>query len=144
MKERIVIVFVAIILGLIITTAGFFIYQTTQQLPPDEPTAAQTKTAGASDTNDEESGFFLKVDEPLDESVATTRTIQVKGKTNPDNIIVVSTNQEDATGSPSKDGQFSMSVTIDTGTNKILTRVISPTGEEKIDERIVTYTTEEF
>lgn len=139
MKERIVIVFIAIALGLFVTTLIFFIYQQTKILPKNTPKSSNTVVKQTpADT------ILLSIDEPKNESITDRRTIQVKGKTNPENTIIVSTNQEDVVASPTTEGQFSISVTIDTGVNKILTRVITPSGEEKTDSRIISFSTEEF
>lgn len=147
MKERLVIVFIAAILGLLITTAGFFIYQSTKALPNNDspqPVAAKTKVTEPQATPTPPSGLYLIIDTPTDESLVGNRTINIKGKTNPDNTLVISSNQEDVEAKPTSDGTFSTTITIDTGTNKIITRAISPTGDEKMDQRIVTYSTEDF
>lgn len=139
MKERIVIVFIAIALGLFVTTLIFFIYQQTKILPKETP-----KSLGKIVTPAPENSILLNIDEPKDESITDRRTIQIKGKTNPENTIIASTNQEDVVANPTSDGQFSISITIDTGVNIILTRVITPNGEEKTDSRIISFSTEEF
>ena len=145
MKERIVIVFIATILGLLLTTAGYFIYQTAisyseESKKDDNP----INLGGKTETQEKEELEALTVTEPKNEEVLDKRTINVKGRTYAENTVIVSTNSEDTVGTPAKDGKFSISVTIDTGVNKITTRSVSPEGEEIIDERIVTYSTEEF
>lgn len=145
MKERIVIVIIATLLGLLLTTAGYFIYQAAvsyQQEAGQENTPIDlTDQEKKDNTADPES---LTVNTPKDEEVLDTRTIEVKGRTFAENTVVVSTNTEDVVGTPSRDGNFSVTVTIDAGVNKIVTRSIAPDGEEYIDTRIVTYSTEEF
>lgn len=143
MKERIIIVFVAIVLGLIITTIGFFLYQSTKILPQDQPKNS-TNNKKISPTPSQESGIMLIIDEPKDLSITDKRTVVVKGKTDPKNTIIVSTNEEDSVASPNSLGEFSVSVTIDAGANKIITRSITSEGEEKDDVRTVTFTTEDF
>ena len=145
MKEKIIIVFIALFLGASMTTLGFLIYKQTQKQPETKTNInlpADFTTNEAS--NENTSGILLNVSEPLDETVVDKRTVIVKGETNPENMIIVSSNEEEVTGVPSKDGKFSLSVTIDSGLNKIITRSISPNGEEVVDERTVTYSTEEF
>lgn len=141
MKERLIIIFVAIVSGLIITGAGFFIYQSTKKVN-DRPI---DKTTNATITPKVEEGkMFVKVAEPSDESITTKRTLSIKGSTNPDNIIVVSTNLEDVQGKPSQDGNFSITVDIDAGANKVITRAISPSGDSVEDVKTITYSTEDF
>lgn len=143
MKERIIIVFVAVVLGLVITTVGFFIYESAKSVP-EKTSIPQTAQKKENTHATPEKKLFLTIDSPTDESVTDKRTIEVKGKTNPENIIVVSTNQDDVVAKPTSEGQFSVSVIIDAGTNKLITRSIAPTGDETTDERTVSFTTEEF
>jgi hypothetical protein len=140
MRERLIIVFIALAIGLLITTLLFFLYQqtkitnkTTQQYRPNSsaPKAEEVKIP-------------LSIDDPSDFSISDRRTIQVRGKTNASNTIIVSTNQEDVVSKPASDGKFSVSITIDSGANVIVTRAITPDGEETSDTRVITYSTEEF
>lgn len=145
MKERIVIVLIAGVLGLLVTTAGFFIYQSTKTITEERKRDEKPIEIGFGDTNGESKDTtILNVTEPPNESLVDKRTIQVKGKTLPDNTIVVSSNQEDVVGVPKSDGDFSITIAIEAGVNKIITRSISPEGEVTIDEKIVTYSTEDF
>lgn len=142
MKERATIVFIAVILGLLLTTVVFFIYQSTKVLPKD---IEKSKNASKDATpTKSENNLYVVVDEPKNESITDKRIVEVKGKTNSDNLLIISSNQEDQVISPTSTGQFSASITIDAGTNKIVTHAISPSGEETTDMRIVSYTTEEF
>ena len=138
MKERIVIVLIAIALGIFVTTLVFFIYQQTKILPKN---ASQTNSASKEKPQEK---YFLSIEEPKDESLTEKRTIEVKGKTNPGNTILISTNQEDVVATPTSDGKFSATITIDAGTNNLTTRSVTPDGEEKVDTRIVTFSTEDF
>lgn len=140
MRERVIIAFIAVVLGLLITSAGFFLYESTRIVPQEKKEEQKVKAPKPAP----ESLLFLTIDEPKDEALVTKRTIQVKGKTNKDSTIVISSNQEDVVVTPAENGQFSATLTIDAGTNKLITQAISPKGEEKIDERIVTFSTEEF
>lgn len=143
MKERAVIIFIAVIIGLLLTMIVFFIYQSTKVLPKeDKKTPSTQKTISPTPTP--LSGVYLVIEEPKDEAVIDKRTVEIKGKTNTDNTIIISTNQEDIVAKPNSQGNFSVSITIDAGTNKIVSRAITPNGEEVIDERTISFTTEEF
>lgn len=142
MKERLIIIFVALIAGLFITSAGFFIYQSTKQTS-DTPVAKTNPTTNG-DSTETPSGLYVRVSEPTDEAITEKRTLTIKGTTNPDNIIVVSTNLEDIQGKPTQEGNFSVTVDIDAGANTVITRAISPTGASVQDIRTITYSTEEF
>lgn len=138
MKERVVIVLIAIALGIFVTTLVFFIYQQTKIVPKTN-TSANSKIK---QTPKEK--YFLSIEEPKDESLTEKRTIEVKGKTNPENTILISTNQEDVVAMPASDGKFSATITIDAGANNLIVRSVTPEGEEKTDTRTVTFSTEEF
>ncbi len=142
MKERLIIIFVAIVAGLFITSAGFFIYQSTKKIN-DTPTTTQTVTV-TPQQNKDESGLFITISEPKDESLTNKRTLSIKGSSNPENLIVISTNLEDIQIKPSRDGDFSATIDIDAGANEIRTRAIAPSGNSAEDIRTVTYSTEEF
>lgn len=142
MKERIIIIFVALIAGLFITSAGFFIYQSTKSsAETDTPNDISQNTIPTPGTPD---GIFVKIDEPTDESITNNRTVEIKGTTNPENTVVVSTNLNDVTGKPEGDGKFAVEVDIAAGANIIVTRSVSPDGESAEDTRTITYSTEEF
>jgi len=140
MRERVIIVFIAVAIGLLITTLVYFLYQQTKITPQrttNSPISLQATPVPAS-------AVYLVVETPSDESISDRRSIQVKGETKSENIIIVSTNQEDVIAEPSADGKFSVTISIDAGSNKIVTRAIAPNGEETSDTRVITYSTEEF
>lgn len=138
MRERIVIVFIAIAIGLLVTTLIFFLYQQTKTIPQ------KTINTLGSPTKAPSQDVYLAVETPGDEQISDRRSIQVKGKTDADNIIIVSTNIEDEVVKPTSDGRFSVTITIDAGANILVTRAIAPSGEETIDRRVITFSTEEF
>ncbi len=141
MKERLMIIIVAVVSGLIITGAGFFIYQSTKKVN-DAPSRSNTSVT-VTPTEDEDK-IFVRVVEPSDESLTNKRTLNLKGATNPNNIIIVSTNLEDVQGKPSSEGNFSITVNIDAGANTVITKAIAPNGDSAQDIRTVTYSTEDF
>jgi len=140
MKERLIIIVLAIISGLVITTIAFFIYQNFISKTNTATEKVNTQEAAPEASKD----LLLEISDPLDGSLTDKRTISVKGSTNPENVVVVSSNQEDNSGKPTTDGKFSISVTIDAGANFIVVRSIAPDGNEIKKEIVVTYTTEEF
>lgn len=140
MRERLIIVFVAVAIGLIVTTLIFFLYQQTKTIPNQS-----NKSAGSQNlATPTKSPNYLTIDEPQDEALSNRRLLQVKGRTHQEDVIVVSTNQEDKVVHPASDGKFAVSITIDAGANIIVVRSIAPDGSEKKDSRTVTFSTEEF
>ncbi len=140
MKERLIIIVLAVVSGLIITTVAFFIYQ---NFIANSNIAGEKKQTTQATTQSSEN-LLLEISEPTDGSLTDKRTISVKGVTNPENVIIVSSNQEDNSGRPTSDGKFSITVTIDAGANVIIVRGITPDGNEIKKELVVTYSTEEF
>ena len=143
MKERILIVFIAGILGLLITTAGFFIYQSTKVLPIEQPKSKINIPLTLTSPTPKQL-VALTIFEPKEEAIVTNRSVAIKGKTDPKNTVIISSNQEDIVATPSKTGEFSATITIDAGINKIITEVVTPEGKSFQDERMVTYTAEDF
>ncbi len=146
MKERIIIVLIALVFGLAVTTLGYFIYQSAKNLPEDSQkiTAINSKNTKGNQTQIDNNQVYLTITAPDSDSITANRTIQVKGKTNSENTILISSNLEDIVAKPSQLGEFVATVTIDAGTNKLVTRAVAPNGEEKIDTRIISFTTEDF
>lgn len=141
MKERIVIVFIAVALGLVVTTIAFLIYQQARILPGHEikpQSLLKTTPTPLPDKN------YLTVDEPANESIIDKRTIVIKGKTNPENTLIITTNTKDQVVTPTSQGAFSVTTTIDVGVNKIILTSVAPDGTQKQTSRIITFTTEDF
>lgn len=142
MKEKIIIVFVAVLLGLFATTAVFYIYESSKKLPGQEAKKIETAPPGTAQQKNQ--NLFLNIDEPKDESVVAKRSIQIKGSTNPGNTVIISSPSDDSVIQPASDGKFSTTITIDADINRISARSISTSGEETKQEFIVTYSTEDF
>jgi hypothetical protein len=140
MRERLVIVLVAAAIGIIVTTLIFFLYQQTKSIPSKSTNISAVNEPAPTPANSQ----YLTIDQPQDESVSDRRSIQIKGRTNPGSTIIVTTNQEDSVAKPTADGNFAVTVTIDAGSNMIVTRSIAANGEEAQDIRVITFTTEEF
>lgn len=145
MKEKIVIIFIALAIGLFITTIGFYFYQSnknssTANISKNQGNKQNSQASKTLDIN----GIILTVDQPQNEDLTNKRVIAIKGKTNPENTIIVSSNTDDVIESPASNGSFSVNIPIDTGSNILIIRAVSPNGEEKNVQRIVTYSTEEF
>lgn len=139
MKERIVIIFIAVTIGLILTTFGFFLYESTKPAKKESP--KPTTTQKTTKTQDE---ILLSINEPVDEFVTTKRTIAIKGKTNPSNTLIISTNQEDTVAIPTSSGSFSTTISIDTGINKIIIKAITENGDEKTVTKTVSFSPDDF
>ncbi len=139
MKERIVIIFIAVTLGLLATTIGFFFYESSK--PLKEVTTKPTLSSMQPFPKDK---ITLNITEPKDEAITANRSVRVKGKTDPGNSVIISTNQEDLVVSPTPQGDFTATITIDAGVNKLVVEAISPDGDNKKVIQTISFTSEQF
>lgn len=138
--EKLVISFLAVIIGILFAGVAFYLYQSSKVVP-------QTKTstvALASPTPTPISSLYLTVDVPDDEKVVDTKIITVSGKTIPDAVVIVSTDAGDQVFTPATNGNFSTTATLISGANVIVVSAISQNGEEASLTRTITYSTETF
>ncbi|MBI2026046.1 MAG: hypothetical protein HYT06_01550 [Candidatus Levybacteria bacterium] len=138
-QERVVLSFIMVFIGLVVAAGAFFFYQANTKENKD-----QVAQINVSPTPLIESGFFLNVESPKDESLADRKTIKVSGKTTPDATVVILTTSLHEVVKPSMQGDFSTNITIDDGLNYIKIQAIAPNGEIETVERVVSYTTEDF
>jgi len=138
-KEKIILSSVAIIVGLAVAGATFYLYQSTKVISPKE-----LKNIAASPTPTPLPSFFLAIDSPKDEDVVTKKVVSVSGKTTTDATIAVVTSVDEKVVAPDRNGNFSTTVSIDNDQNVITITAVSSAGEEKTITRTVTFSTEDF
>ncbi|MDP2649334.1 MAG: hypothetical protein Q8P10_00665 [bacterium] len=138
--EKLVISFIAIVVGIIVAGGAFYLYQTTKTIP-----SSKTKTVTlATPIPAQTSSIFLSIDNPKDESVVDSKTLIVSGKTEKDATLVVLTDSVDQVITPAANGNFSTTVTLNDGENHIEITAIAPDGNETKVDRTVTFSTEQF
>lgn len=138
--ERVILSFIAVVIGLIVAGIAFFIYQSTRVIPSyNVPTITLQKV-----TPTPGPGVLLTIDQPSDESVIQTRTITLSGKTAPQTTVVVNTGSDDEVVSPSQSGDYTVTLTLASGENEIVVTAIDPTGNETTKTITVTSSTEDF
>lgn len=139
--EKIVLSFVAVLVGLLVAGVAFYLYQSTKALSP-------TSTHGVSVTSPTPTpklATFLTIDSPQDESVTDNKTITISGKTTGDSTILLSTPTSDMIVTPvGSTGTYSASTTIQSGENVITLTAIAPNGDEVQKKITITYSTESF
>lgn len=140
MKERIVIIFIAVTLGLLFTTIGFFLYESSKPAKKITPTPVAEKSEPILKKED----ITLTISEPNDEIIVSSRTVRVRGKTDPQNTVIISTNEEDEVVKPTSLGDFTATVSIDAGVNKLIIQAITPDGEKKEIIQTISFSSEEF
>lgn len=138
--EKIILSFIAVLIGLLATGFAFFIYQGTKTIPSDKIKTIVVKNPSPIPA----SSVFLVIDNPIDESVVDKKVISISGKTTQNATIIISTNAVDEVIEPSSSGVFTTTATIQDGANSIEITAIAPNGEEIKAVRTVTFSTESF
>lgn len=137
--EKILLSFVAVVIGLIVAGVGFYIFQSTKIIPQNK-----LNTVKLAQPTPTPPTVLLTVDTPQDESTTSNKTLTVSGKTDANNTLIVSTPTGDQVIKPSSQGTYSTSATITDGENEIYITAIAPNGTQTQKIITVTYTTESF
>lgn len=141
-KEKVVISFIAVLVGILVAALAFYLYQTTKVVPlPKSQTFSLTPKAQKPTPT---SSIFLTLDTPKDEEVISIKTVIIAGKTTKDAVIIVTVSSADHVVTPAQDGSFSVSMVLENGANQIEVTAVAPNGEEATVLRTVTVSTESF
>lgn len=141
--EKVVLSFVAVLIGLVAAGVAFYLYQATKTIPGEQPkkiAIVESPTPAPLD----DSAHLLKIDKPKDETVSDKKLITVSGKTVNNASLIVSTEDADQVAKPASNGDFTLTVTIPDGTTILQITAIFPDGTEKKITRTVTFSTESF
>ncbi len=138
-KEKIVLAFIAAIIGLLVAGIIFYIYESTKIVTPPKLTTIATVQEKTNPSK-----VSLTLSKPTDESVVESKVIQVSGKTKPDATIIILTSLDEKVIAPSSDGNFSATINIGDGQNLIEITAIARTGEQIKITKTVTFSTEKF
>ncbi|HUQ85478.1 MAG TPA: hypothetical protein VM077_04090 [Candidatus Limnocylindrales bacterium] len=141
--EKVVLSFVAVLVGLIAAGAAFYLYQATRTIPV---TKTKTITIVPSPTLAplSDNAHLLTIDNPKEEAVYDKKLITVSGKTVSGATIVASTEDNDEVIKPAANGTFTFTQTIPDGTSIIQITAIFPDGTQKKVTRTITFSTESF
>lgn len=142
--EKIILSFVAVLIGLIAAGIAFYLYQMTQTVPnsQNKPLTVAQKSITISPTP--ENGDFINLDQPSDEAVSSQQDITVAGTTTKDATLIISTENGDDVITPAGNGNFTTTETIPQDTSILQVVAVFPDGTEQKVLRTVTYTTEQF
>lgn len=139
-KEKITIVIVALIVGLLFAGLAFYLYQTTKEIP----TTKIRKIAVLEPTPTPKPSVFIVVSSPKNESVSDKSLITVSGKTVPNAKFIIISPIDQSSGISSPDGDFSTTINLDSDQNILRITVVAPNGEAATQSILVTYSTEQF
>lgn len=138
--EKVILSFIAVLIGLLVAGAAFYFYESSKTVP-----SSTVKTISiASPSPTPKPSIFLNLDSPKDEEVVNKKVITISGKTIPKAIVSIITENSQDVITPALNGSFSTTLTIGDGQNFIEVTAISPNGEDVKVMRTVTFSTEEF
>jgi hypothetical protein len=141
--EKVILSFIAIIVGLAAAGIAFYLYQMTRTVPDQKakPISVAKKVVP---TPVPDSTNLFTVDSPADEEVFDKKTITVHGKSVKGATIIVTSEENDQVVKTAENGDFSLSQTIPDGTSLLELTAIFPNGSERKITKTVTFTTETF
>lgn len=138
--ERVILSFIAVLVGILVTGMAFYFYQSTRK-----PTPKNTKIITLSEpTQIPEQKVLLSIKSPTDEEVVGRKIVSVEGATEEDATVIIVTPVDQVVLTPASSGNFSATVNIDDGQNFVEITAISPKGDEITITKTVTFSTEDF
>jgi len=140
-KEKIVLSFIATLIGLLAAGGAFYLYEsskTTSQQPPVKTISIVSPSPTPMPS------IFLIIDTPKNEDVVNKKVVTLSGKTTPDAIVSVISEIHQDIVIPSGNGSFSTTINIADGQNLIHITALAPNGESVKNSTILTHSTEEF
>ena len=142
--EKVILSIIGVFFGLLVAGSAFYFYQSVMNHPKQSDKKVAGINTAKTPTPSPTPSFFLNIDNPKDESVVDNKTVSISGKTIPSATIIISTASDDQVLSPSSQGDFNTTETIDTGENQLIFTAIAPNGEEVKKTVTITYSTESF
>jgi hypothetical protein len=139
-QERVILSFVAVLIGLLAAGIAFYFYQSTRTVSSSNQITINAPTP----TPTPRPTVYIALNAPGDEIVVDNKTLVVNGKTNPNATMIIYTDSGQEIIQPSTQGDFSVTLTLGNGQNLIKIMSILPGGETTTLQRTVTYSTESF
>lgn len=139
--EKIVISFIASLIGILAAAGAFYFYQTTKVIPSSE---IKTITLSPKPEPTNQPSVFITVDTPTNEEVTDKKIIAVNGTTAPDAVVIITSGISDQVITPTSNGSFASTIVLENDQNEIYITAVSPTGEEVTIVKTVTVSSETF
>lgn len=135
-KELLLAVLIGLAVGLVIV---FGVYRTRILLTPKN----QTTNFEASPSPDASADILsnLLIHSPIDESIQEDEAVTIAGTTNSNEFVVILVNDQDYVTTADSSGNFSISSTLEAGSNIIQVKSINEDGKVTTKELTVIYTT---
>ena len=139
-QERVILSFIFVLIGLLAAGILFYFYQSTKVVNNTSSNVVSSPTP----TISPKSNIFISINQPTDEAVVRSKTLQISGKTIANATIVIITDSDQFVLQPTPEGNFSTTLTLNNGQNLITFQAIAQNGETVSLKRTVTYSTENF
>lgn len=139
--EKVIISFIAVIIGIFVAALAFYFYQTTKVIKDQD---IKNITLSPSPKPSKKPSIFITLDSPVDEEVIDKRTITISGTTTPGSTVIVTTASNDYVLTPTPQGNFSGSIVLENSQNEITILAVAKNGEEEKLVRTVTVSSETF
>ena len=139
-QERVILSFIAVLIGLLVAGFAFYFYQSTKTVSSSNQIILNAPTP----TPTPRPIVYISLNKPDDEIIVDNKTLVISGKTNPNATIIIYTSAGQQVIQPSSQGDFSTTLTLNDGENLLKFMSILPGGETTTMQRTVTYSTEDF
>lgn len=130
----------AIVLGSIfgvVLAFGIWRFSTS---PTTKNSEAGNNEPSSPDTKEVKDGeASLSLSSPQDKSVSSESSVEVSGITDPGNVIVVSTGEDDEIALADKDGSFKAGISLSAGINRVKAIAFNSQGNKKDEQIYVIY-----
>lgn len=141
--EKVLLSFVAVLVGLVAAGGAFYLYQATRTLPAVKAKPIAIVPTPTPAPLSDKAHLFV-VEDPKNEAVFDKRLITVSGKTVSGAVINVTTEDSDQVAKAADNGNFTFTHTIPEGTTIMHIMAIFPDGTQKQEMRTVTFSSESF
>lgn len=89
-------------------------------------------------------GVSLNISSPDDNILIFSPDLLVQGKTNPEAVILVTTDNNDQTINVGPDGSFSTTLKLKEGVNNLLISAFDSLGNSQVEKRTIYYSTDQL
>lgn len=143
-KEVVLAIIVGLFIGGVITFGMYRAKQAVDSASPKPEFVAiesQTDTFGTEQT-DVSQGIIIN--EPEDESLVRSASLRITGRTTPNASVAVLLEDSEVITFADEQGNFSATVTLVTGSNILIIRSLTDSGQTSEVSRTIVYSTNEF
>lgn len=148
-QERIILSFIAALVGLACAGIIFFLYQGTRSTKLNSikqvyVAKKNSKLPITSSAPLKTSSIFLKINQPENEQVFTKANLTISGQTLPSATVAILTASSQQIVAPDAKGNFADTLVLQNGENLIQIVAVATNGQEKVENITATYSLKQF